>query len=165
MRGLIAAAGTAFIFAIAGSAAAQACAAGTAKEINGNWYCSPVKAITYSNFPGTGSYKKVTQMNASSGECTQQRYTYSGSLSPLNEEVWWTPFALNLKHATRTRERARLTRNVLNPRAVVIAYSWAHVGQTARGLRPDCFPSEAEQHSWLPRSSPWPSASSPASGA
>ncbi|MCJ1266394.1 target of Sbf [Lobaria immixta] len=87
MRGLIAAAGTAFILAIAGSAAAQACAAGTAKEINGNWYCSAVKAITYSNFPGTGSYKKVTQMNASSGQCTQQRYTYSGSLSPLNEEL------------------------------------------------------------------------------
>lgn len=109
MRGLVAAAGTVFILSFAGSAAAQACAAGTAKEINGNWYCSPVKAITYSNFPGTGSYDKVTHMNANSGECLQQRYTYSGSLSPLNEEVWWNPFALNSKHATSTREWRGLT--------------------------------------------------------
>lgn len=86
MHGL-AVACTALILAIAGNAAAQACAAGTAKEINGNWYCSSVQAITYSNFPGTGSYRKVTQMNASSGVCSQQQYTYSGSLSPLNEEV------------------------------------------------------------------------------
>lgn len=102
MRGLVAAAGIIFVLTIAGNAAAQACAAGTAKEINGNWYCSPVKAITYSNFPGTGSYRRVTHMNASSGECEQQRYTYSGSLSPLNEEVRVDPLFApeNLKHAT-----------------------------------------------------------------
>lgn len=96
MRGLAAAAGTISIFSIVGNAAAQACAAGTAEEINGNWYCSPVKAITYSNFPGTGSYGKVTDMNAGTGECSQERYTYSGSLSPLNEEVWLPHFAINL---------------------------------------------------------------------
>lgn len=67
--------------------ACQGCAPGTAEEINGNWYCSPVKAITYSNFPGSGSYNRVTHMDASTGECSQQRHTYSGSLSPLNEEV------------------------------------------------------------------------------
>lgn len=66
---------------------AQACAAGTAKEIKGNWYCSQVKAITYSDFPGTGSYNKVTKMDANSGECESENYSYSGSLAPLNEEV------------------------------------------------------------------------------
>lgn len=66
---------------------AQACAPGTANEINGNWYCSPVQAITYTNFPGFGHYNKVTHMDASTGQCTQQRYEYSGSLAPLNEEV------------------------------------------------------------------------------
>lgn len=97
MRGLVAAAGALAILILTGNAAAQACAAGTAKLINGNWYCSPVKAITYSNFPGTGSYLKVTDMNASSGQCKQQRHTYSGSLSPLNEEVWWTPLCPKLE--------------------------------------------------------------------
>ncbi|KAL2041325.1 hypothetical protein N7G274_005707 [Stereocaulon virgatum] len=66
---------------------AQACAAGPAQEINGNWYCSEVDAISYANFPGTGYYNKVTDMDESTGECTTERYNYSGSLSPLDEEL------------------------------------------------------------------------------
>ncbi len=66
---------------------AQSCAAGSAQEINGNWYCSEVRAITYNNFPGHGYYNKVTDMDASNGQCTSEQYGYSGSLSPLNEEV------------------------------------------------------------------------------
>ena len=44
-------------------------------------------AITYANFPGVGSYERITGMNAGSGECSSVRYQYSGSLAPLNEEV------------------------------------------------------------------------------
>ena len=68
-------------------ASAQACAAGVASEIKGNWYCSEVTAVTYANFPGVGSYERITDMDADSGECSSVRYDYSGSLSPLNEEV------------------------------------------------------------------------------
>lgn len=74
-------------FATLEGVAAQACAAGTAKEINGNWYCSEVTAITYTNFPGFGSYQTITDMDANTGECGSVRYNYSGSLSPLNEEL------------------------------------------------------------------------------
>lgn len=63
------------------------CTAGTAKVVNGNWYCSEVTAVTYTNFPGFGSYEKITDMDATTGECSSVRYNYSGSLSPLNEEV------------------------------------------------------------------------------
>lgn len=66
---------------------AQACAAGTAEEIMGNWYCSEVKAVTYANFPGFGSYEKITDMDEDTGECSSVHYNYKGSLSPLNEEV------------------------------------------------------------------------------
>lgn len=66
---------------------AQACAAGTAQEINGNWYCSEVNAITYTDLPGNGSYNRVTNMDAATGQCSFEQYGYSGSLSPLNEEV------------------------------------------------------------------------------
>ena len=66
---------------------AQACAAGTAQEINGNWYCSEVNAISYTNLPGNGSYNKVTNMDAATGQCSFEQYGYSGSLSPLDEEV------------------------------------------------------------------------------
>ncbi|KAF6225341.1 hypothetical protein HO173_012826 [Letharia columbiana] len=63
------------------------CAAGTAQEINGNWYCSEVTAVTYASFPGFGSYEKITDMHANTGDCSSVRYNYSGSLSPLNEEL------------------------------------------------------------------------------
>ena len=75
------------LLGFAGNLNAQACAAGTAQEINGNWYCSKVSGITYTNFPGTGSYNKVVDMNEGTGECRSEKYGYSGSLSPLNEEV------------------------------------------------------------------------------
>ena len=80
------AAGAATALAIQG-VTAQQCSAGTASEIHGNWYCSAVDSISYTNFPGTGFYNKVTNMDASTGTCATVKHTYSGSLSPLNEEV------------------------------------------------------------------------------
>ena len=46
-----------------------------------------VGAVTYTGVGGTGSYNKVTNMDPVSGNCTYEAYGYSGSLSPLNEEV------------------------------------------------------------------------------
>ena len=79
--------GCVFFLTTLEGAIAQACAAGAASEIKGNWYCSEVTAVTYANFPGVGSYEKITDMDADSGECGSVRYDYSGSLSPLSEEV------------------------------------------------------------------------------
>jgi Glycine-rich protein domain (DUF2403) len=64
---------------------AQACAAGSAKEIGGNWYCDAVKAITYADFGSTGSYKKITSMDG--GNCQSEPFDYSGSLAPMDGEV------------------------------------------------------------------------------
>lgn len=80
-------------FAVFDGATAQACVAGAAQEINGNWYCSEVTAVTYTNFPGCGSYEKITDMDANTGDCSSMRYNYSGSLSPLNEEVGFPPLS------------------------------------------------------------------------
>ncbi len=44
-------------------------------------------SISYTNFPGTGFYDKVTKMIAATGQCETEKYSYSGSLAPLNEEV------------------------------------------------------------------------------
>ena len=89
MRSFLVAVSTGSVFFLTAleGAAAQVCAAGAASEINGNWYCSEVTAVTYANFPGVGSYKKITDMDAGTGECSSVHYNYSGSLSPLNEEV------------------------------------------------------------------------------
>lgn len=59
----------------------------TSRLCRSNWYCSAVDSISYTNFPGTGYYNKVTKMNAASRRCETVKYTYSGSLAPLNEEV------------------------------------------------------------------------------
>ena len=56
---------------------AQACAAGSAQEISGNWYCSEVNAISYTNFPGTGYYSKVTDMD--------EVCVFSCHISPLRQ--------------------------------------------------------------------------------
>ncbi|TKA67081.1 hypothetical protein B0A49_06108 [Cryomyces minteri] len=66
--------------------AADLCATGS-QQINGNWYCQAVKAITYTGVGGSGSYKKVTNMDGSSGACSSSPFGYSGSMSPLDEEV------------------------------------------------------------------------------
>ena len=75
----------AVVAAVISGVSAQACAAGSAKEIGGNWYCEAVKAITYSDFGSTGSYNRITGMNG--GYCTSQPVDYSGALAPLDGEV------------------------------------------------------------------------------
>ncbi|KAF1818948.1 uncharacterized protein K489DRAFT_293708, partial [Dissoconium aciculare CBS 342.82] len=52
-----------------------------------NWYCSEVKAISYTGVGSAASYKKITSMNPSNGVCSSTPFAYSGPLSPLNEEV------------------------------------------------------------------------------
>lgn len=66
--------------------AADNCAAG-AQEIAGNWYCQAVNTIQYTGFGGSGSYNKVTNMNSANGQCSSSPVSYSGSMSPLDEEV------------------------------------------------------------------------------
>ncbi|KAL6715778.1 target of Sbf [Lecanora helva] len=66
---------------------AQTCDTEGAQELKGNWYCSEVKAITYQNFPGNGSYNKVMGMNEVTGQCDTVKYEYYGSPAPLNEEL------------------------------------------------------------------------------
>jgi hypothetical protein len=55
-------------------------------EIGGNWYCSPVDAISYTNFGNPGKYREVTGMY-DDGTCSSMSKSFSGPMSPLNEEV------------------------------------------------------------------------------
>ena len=63
-----------------------ACAAGSASEINGNWYCNKGDSISYTNFGRSGTYNEVTNM-APTGSCSSKVKAYGGSMAPLNEEV------------------------------------------------------------------------------
>ena len=75
----------AVLAAIVTGASAQACASGSAQEINGNWYCQAVSAITYSNFDTPGTYNKVTTM--ADGVCESTPQSYAGPMAPMDEEV------------------------------------------------------------------------------
>lgn len=64
---------------------ADNCVSGS-QEIDGNWYCQPVEEIVYSNVGSAGSYNRVTNM-APDGVCSSIAQSYSGPLSPFDEEV------------------------------------------------------------------------------
>lgn len=53
----------------------------------GNYYCSKTNKVTFQNVGFSGSYKDVTDMDESSGKCSQKEYQFSGNLSPLDEEL------------------------------------------------------------------------------
>lgn len=81
MRGFFTAG--AVIAALVTAATAQDCG----KDSLGNSYCSPVQRIEYNGVGGTGSYKKVTNMPEDSQTCSFAPQSYTGSMSPMNEEV------------------------------------------------------------------------------
>lgn len=67
-------------------ALADLCSLGSIDD-NGNWYCQEVTGITYTGLDGAGSYQKVTNIDPTTGTCSQTPQQYSGSMSPLDDEV------------------------------------------------------------------------------
>lgn len=104
--------------AVAG-AWAQACAAGSAYNQNGNWYCQAVNAISYTNFGTPGKYEKVTSFN-DNGKCSSVSTAYAGGISPMDEEVFiWS--TLYLRHKTDIESG-------------FMALSWSSLSQAVRIL-------------------------------
>lgn len=52
----------------------------------GNWYCSETDKVVFNGIGFDGSYSDVVSMNEN-GQCTQQTKSFSGNLSPLDEEL------------------------------------------------------------------------------
>ncbi len=75
---------------LAATAVAQDNGCADASNYEGNYYCSQVDAITYTGVGGSGSYNRVTNMDSNSGDCSSTPFGYSGSLSPLDQEVGCT---------------------------------------------------------------------------
>lgn len=57
------------------------------EQTGGNYYCSKTNKISYSGIGYSGSYKDVSAMDEDSGSCTQKSKSFSGNLSPLDEEL------------------------------------------------------------------------------
>jgi len=77
---------TAALFAAVTTVTADLCAKGSV-DVNGNWYCQEVTAITYTGVGGAGFYNKINNMDSNDGLCTSSAQSYSGTLAPLDEEV------------------------------------------------------------------------------
>ncbi|SMQ51106.1 unnamed protein product [Zymoseptoria tritici ST99CH_3D7] len=71
---------------LAATVSADLCQEGV-EDTNGNFFCQKVNAITYTGVGHDGSYNKITSMDPTTGACSSAPYGYSGSLSPLDEEV------------------------------------------------------------------------------
>lgn len=68
-------------------ASAVASASAACDYISGNYYCSETTKVIYENIGYSGSYQDVTNMNEDTGKCTQETKSFSGNLSPLDEEL------------------------------------------------------------------------------
>lgn len=62
-------------------------AAATCTLVDGNYYCSETTKVIYENLGYSGSYKGVTAMDEDTGSCSQESVSFSGNLSPLDEEL------------------------------------------------------------------------------
>ncbi|CAK7895538.1 hypothetical protein CAAN1_05S04038 [[Candida] anglica] len=69
------------LIALATSVAAEC------SQIAGNYYCSETSKVIYQNIGFSGSYQDVTNMDETSGKCTQETVNFSGSMTPLDEEL------------------------------------------------------------------------------
>ncbi|KAF5101923.1 hypothetical protein D0Z00_000578 [Geotrichum galactomycetum] len=56
-------------------------------QISGNYYCNKVNQVVYENIGFSGSYNEVTNFDTSSCSCSSKPVSFSGSLSPLDQEV------------------------------------------------------------------------------
>lgn len=54
---------------------------------DGNYYCGSTKKVSYANVGFSGSYDLVTKMDSSSGSCSSEPKSFSGKLSPLDEDL------------------------------------------------------------------------------
>ncbi|EGW31278.1 uncharacterized protein SPAPADRAFT_61845 [Spathaspora passalidarum NRRL Y-27907] len=57
------------------------------ENVGGNYYCSATKKVVYKGVGFQGTYQDVTNMDDTTGTCSQQPYSFSGNLSPLDEEL------------------------------------------------------------------------------
>lgn len=80
-------AAAALLYTTASAQQLEARNTGDCTNDGGNWYCSKMEAITYNGVGVDNKYNKITKMDGDSGNCESSPFGYSGTMSPLDEEV------------------------------------------------------------------------------
>lgn len=78
---------TSILYTIATALVSTTSVAADCQYIGGNYYCSSVNAIKYTGVGFPGSYQDVTNMDESSCQCSSNALAFSGTMSPLDEEL------------------------------------------------------------------------------
>ncbi|ODV96342.1 hypothetical protein PACTADRAFT_67771 [Pachysolen tannophilus NRRL Y-2460] len=65
----------------------KAVSATSCSYVSGNYYCDEVTNIVYEGIGYSGSYTDVTDMDETSCDCSTDTASFSGTLSPLDEEL------------------------------------------------------------------------------
>lgn len=73
---------------VSGKSSGELCA-GTAHEVDGNWYCAEVEKILYRNISQSGTYNHTKHIDVANGICNHEPVSYPGNgpLTPLFGEV------------------------------------------------------------------------------
>lgn len=75
------------LYSIATALVSSATVEAGCQYIGGNYYCNSVSAIQYQGIGFAGSYKDVTTMDETSCQCESVDFQFSGTMSPLDEEL------------------------------------------------------------------------------
>lgn len=57
------------------------------QNVGGNYYCSKTSKVTFPNLGFSGLYQDITNMDENLGSCSTSKYPFSGTMSPLDEEL------------------------------------------------------------------------------
>lgn len=57
------------------------------QNVGGNYYCSQTSKVTFPNLGFSGLYQDITNMDENLGSCSSSNLDFSGTMSPLDEEL------------------------------------------------------------------------------
>ncbi|ODQ44657.1 hypothetical protein PICMEDRAFT_18063 [Pichia membranifaciens NRRL Y-2026] len=78
---------TSLLYSIATALVSTSTVDAGCQYIGGNYYCNSVSAVQYQNVGFSGSYNDVTNMDETTCQCSSSPKSFSGTLSPLDEEL------------------------------------------------------------------------------
>ena len=132
------------LYTIATALVSTTSVAADCQNVGGNYYCNSVDAIKYTGVGFPGSYQDVTNMDESSCECSSNSLAFSGTMSPLDEELSvhfrgpiklaqfgvYYPASSNKKRDVADDEECTTTKHVHHKHKRAPAIEYAYVTQT-----------------------------------
>ena len=135
---------TSILYTIATALVSTSSVAADCQYVGGNYYCNSVNAIKYTGIGFAGSYQDVNNMDESSCQCSSNALAFSGTMSPLDEELSihfrgplklaqfgvYYPASSNAKRDVQDDEDCTTTQHVHHKHKRAPAIEYTYVTQT-----------------------------------